>query len=37
VFERIFAKYRDKVVLHYSEGVDTIEKIDEQYRVTTKK
>ena len=37
VFERIFAKYRDKVVLHYSEGVDGIEKIDEQYRVTTKK
>jgi predicted Rossmann fold flavoprotein len=38
VFEKIFAKYRNKIVLHYSEWIDKVEKIDEQkYQVTSKK
>lgn len=37
VFEKIFANYRNNIVLHYSEGVDSIEKVDEKYRITTKK
>lgn len=37
VFEKLFAKYRDRIVLHYSEGVESIEKIGEQYKITTKK
>lgn len=37
VFEKLFAKYRDRIVLHYSEGVEGIEKIGEQYKITTKK
>ncbi len=37
VFEKIFAKYRNSIVPHYSEGVEDIQKIDEKYRITTKK
>jgi predicted Rossmann fold flavoprotein len=37
VFEKLFAKYRNNIVLHYSEGVDGIQKIDNTYRITTKK
>ena len=37
VFEKLFAKYRNSIVLHYSEGVEGIQKIDDKYRITTKK
>jgi predicted Rossmann fold flavoprotein len=37
VFEKLFAKYRNSIVLHYSEGVEVIENIDNKYRITTKK
>ncbi len=36
-FEHIFAKYRDKVTLHYGEGVSDVTKIEQTYEITTPK
>jgi predicted flavoprotein YhiN len=36
-FEKIFAKYRDKVTLHYGEGVAEVKKIEQIYQITTAK
>lgn len=37
VFEKLFVKYQSSIVLHYSEWVENLEKIDEKYRITTKR
>ena len=37
VFEKVFAKYRDKINLHYSEGVSGVLKENEKYHITTPK
>jgi predicted Rossmann fold flavoprotein len=36
-FTRIFAKYRDKVTLHYGEGVSDVVKIEKWYQIMTAK
>ncbi|MBC7498744.1 aminoacetone oxidase family FAD-binding enzyme [Candidatus Gracilibacteria bacterium] len=36
-FTHVFAKYRDKVTLHYGEGVSEVIKIDTRYQITTPK
>jgi predicted Rossmann fold flavoprotein len=35
VFTRIFARFRDKVTLHYTEGVDSVTKWDVGYEIVT--
>ena len=37
VFENIFTKYRNKVTLHYGEGVSDITKIEQKYQIKTAK
>lgn len=37
VFEKIFAKYRNKVTLHYGEGVDSVISVQDQFQIITKK
>ena len=37
VFEKIFAKYRNKVTLHYGEGVDSVVSVQDQFQIITKK
>ncbi len=37
VFEKLFASYRNKIVLHYSEGIESVEKNGESYTVLSKK
>lgn len=37
VFERVFAKYRNRVTLHYGEGVEQILRGDSLFQITTKK
>jgi predicted Rossmann fold flavoprotein len=36
-FTRIFAKYRNKVTLHYGEGVSSVLKREQKYQITTAK
>ncbi len=37
VFEKVFAKYCDKITFHYTEGVSAVIKVGEKYQITTSK
>ncbi|NRH21472.1 aminoacetone oxidase family FAD-binding enzyme [Candidatus Gracilibacteria bacterium] len=37
VFEKLFAKYRNRITLHYGEGVDSILSGNSAFQITTKK
>ncbi len=36
-FTQIFVRYRDKITLHYGEGVSEVTKIEQKYQITTAK